>query len=92
LIGAGLCKGIYDSNIFASVFDVVRPEDRGVAAGLMNCLAWAGGFIAPFVVGFASDRLGLGLVIGSTAAVYLLVGLLAFAAARVAEGRRAGDV
>ena len=44
LIGAGLCKGIYDFNIFASLFDVVRPEDRGVAAGLMNGLGWVGGF------------------------------------------------
>lgn len=87
LIGAGLCKGIYDSNIFASLFDVVRPEDRGVAAGLMNCLGWAGGFTAPVVVGFAADRMELGLVIGSTAAVYLLVGLLAFQAARLAESR-----
>ena len=25
LIGAGLCKGIYDANIFASLFDVVAP-------------------------------------------------------------------
>jgi MFS family permease len=87
LIGAGLCKGIYDSNIFASLFDVVEAEDRGVAAGLMNCLGWAGGFAAPVAVGIASDRLALGLVIGSTAAVYLLVGLLAFAAARLAEAR-----
>jgi MFS family permease len=88
LIGAGLCKGIYDSNIFASLFDVVAPEDRGSAAGLMNCLGWVGGFIAPFVVGVASDRLGLGLVIGSTAAVYLLVGLLALLAARLAEAHQ----
>jgi MFS family permease len=90
LIGAGLCKGIYDSNIFASLFDVVRPEDRGVAAGLMNGVGWAGGFAAPIVVGFMSDRLGLGLVIGSTAAVYLLVALLAFQAARLAEPRPLG--
>ena len=92
LIGAGLCKGIYDSNIFASIFDVVRPEDRGVTAGLMNCLGWVGGFSAPFVVGLASERLGLGLVIGSTAAVYLLVGLLALQAARLAEARPSGAV
>jgi MFS family permease len=87
LIGAGLCKGIYDSNIFAALFDVVAPEDRGSAAGLMNCLGWVGGFTAPFVVGVASDRLGLGLVIGSTAAVYLLVGFLALFAARLAEAQ-----
>jgi MFS family permease len=87
LIGAGLCKGIYDSNIFAALFDVVAPEDRGSAAGLMNCLGWVGGFIAPYVAGVASEQLGLGLVICSTAAVYLLVGLLALQAARLAELR-----
>ena len=92
LIGAGLCKGIYDSNIFASLFDVVAPEDRGIAAGLMNSVGWAGGFAAPYVVGALSDRLGLGLVIGSTAAVYLLVGLLALQAARLAEKAPAVDL
>ncbi len=88
LIGAGLCKGIYDSNIFAALFDVVAPEDRGSAAGLMNCLGWVGGFTAPFVVGVASDRLGFGLVIASTAAVYLLVGLIALFAARLADAHK----
>jgi MFS family permease len=87
LIGAGLCKGIYDSNIFASLFDVVAAEDRGIASGLMNALGWTGGFVAPFVVGVAADRLGLGLVIASTAAIYLLVGLLALQAAQLAETR-----
>ena len=77
LIGAGICKGIYDANIFASLFDVVRPEDRGTAAGLMNTVGWTGGLVAPTVVGFASEHLGLGVAIASTAAVYLLVGLLA---------------
>jgi MFS family permease len=88
LVGAGLCKGIYDSNIFASLFDVVLSEDRGTAAGLMNTVGWTGGFVAPTVVGYASERLGLGMTIASTAAVYLLAGLLAVVAARLAEARR----
>ncbi len=88
LVGSGLCKGIYDANIFASLFDVVRAEDRGTAAGLMNTLGWTGGFIAPALVGWASDRFGLGLAITATAAVYLLVGLLALAAAWIADARR----
>jgi len=88
LIGAGICKGIYDSNIFASLFDVIRPQDRGTAAGLMNTVGWTGGFVAPTVVGFASERLGLGVTIAATAAVYLLGGLLALQAARLAEARR----
>src|SRR5262249_12863105 len=77
LVGGGLCKGIYDANIFASLFDVVPAEDRGTAAGLMNTVGWTGGFVAPTVVGFASEAFGLAIAIGSTAAVYLLVGLLA---------------
>jgi sugar phosphate permease len=88
LIGAGFYKGIYDSNIFASLYDVVSSQDRGTAAGLMNTVGWTGGFVAPTVVGIASERLGLGVTIASTAAVYLLAGLLAFVAARLAAGRR----
>jgi MFS family permease len=90
LIGSGLCKGIYDANIFASLYDVIPAEDRGIAAGLMNCLGWAGGFAAPTVAGFASKYFGLGFAIGSTAVIYLLVGLLAFLAARLAESRQPG--
>lgn len=87
LVGAGFCKGIYDANIFASLYDVVRPEDRGTAAGLMNTVGWTGGLIAPPLIGVASEHFGLGVAITATAAVYLLVGVLAFAAARVAGGR-----
>jgi MFS family permease len=87
LAGAGLCKGIYDANIFASLYDVVRPEDRGTAAGLMNTVGWSGGLVAPPLIGKASEHFGLGVAITATAAVYLLVGLLALFAARVAGGR-----
>jgi MFS family permease len=85
LVGAGLCKGIYDANIFASLYDVVPVADRGTAAGLMNTVGWTGGLVAPIVVGFASERFGLGAAIASTAVVYLLVASLAYAAARVAD-------
>ena len=88
LIGAGICKGVYDSNIFASLFDVIKPEDRGTAAGLMNTVGWTAGFAAPTVVGIASESVGLGATIASTAAVYFLGGLLALLAARLAETRR----
>src|SRR5262249_49241353 len=85
LIGAGLCKGIYDSNIFAALFDVVPPEDRGTAAGVMNTVGWTGGLVAPTLVGIIAEGLGLGVAIASTAVVYLLVGLLALIAAHLAE-------
>jgi MFS family permease len=68
----GLFKGIYDANIFASVFDVVRPEARGTTAGFMNMTGWlAGGASAPLVIGYLADRHGLGSAISSAALVYL---------------------
>jgi len=85
LAAAGLCKGIYDANIFASLFDVVRPGDRGTAAGLMNSVGWTGGFLAPVAVGLGSRNFGLSGAIASNTAVYLLVGLLALVAAHLAE-------
>ena len=87
LIGAGACKGIYDSNIFAALFDVIPPEDRGTAAGLMNTLGWTGGMAAPIAVAIASKSFGLGVTIASTAAVYLVGGLLALVAAHLADAR-----
>jgi sugar phosphate permease len=85
LVGSGLCKGIYDANIFAALFDVVSPDVRGTAAGLMNTVGWTGGFLAPMIIGAGSDRFGLGAAITATAAVYLLVGLVAILAAKLAE-------
>ncbi|MGE3819991.1 MAG: MFS transporter [Isosphaeraceae bacterium] len=83
LIGIGLSKGIYDANIFASVFDVVQPKVRGTAAGLMNTGGWALGAAAPTFVGWLSERYGLGFAIGSTAGFYLGAGCLALLAARL---------
>jgi MFS family permease len=84
LAAVGLCKGLYDANIFASVYDVVPARVRGTAAGLMNTIGWTGGSLAPLAVGLAADRYGLRMAIASTAAVYVVVGLLALVAARLA--------
>src|SRR4051794_37934739 len=44
----GFFKGLYDANIFAAVFDVVGPRERGTAAGFMNAVGGvAGGGRAP---------------------------------------------
>jgi predicted MFS family arabinose efflux permease len=85
LIGIGLCKGVYDANIFASLYDVVRPEIRGFAAGLMNTVGWAGASLAPLAIGLAIGRFGLGASIASTACLYLAAGALALVASRLAR-------
>jgi sugar phosphate permease len=79
----GFFKGLYDANIFASMFDVLRPEARGSAAGFMNMIGWlGGGGTAPIVVGWIAERSSLGEAISLTCAVYVLGGVLLLGAAR----------
>ncbi|HLJ93042.1 MAG TPA: MFS transporter [Gemmataceae bacterium] len=72
LLAWGFFKGLYDANIFASVFDVIRPEARGTAAGFMNMVGWlGGGATAPVVIGYLAEHYGFGLAISSAALVYV---------------------
>lgn len=84
LAGWGLFKGVYDSNIFASVYDVIRPELRGMAAGFMNMVGWGGGALAPIAAGYIADSYkenGMGHAISGASAIYIVAGLLLFTAA-----------
>ena len=73
----GFFKGLYDANIFASVFDVVRPEARGTAAGFMNTVGWlGGGGAAPVVIGIIATSYGLGFSIALASVVYIAAGIL----------------
>jgi MFS family permease len=72
----GLFKGLYDANIFASVFDVIPPQVRGTAAGFINMMGWLGGGAAPVVVGFVAERIGASRAISFSSAVYVAAGLL----------------
>ena len=84
----GLCKGVYDANIFASLYDVIEPRARGTAAGIMNTVGWGGGALGPLGVGFATkyghharqiDNMSEAIACGSV--VYLIgAGLLLIAA------------
>ena len=85
----GFCKGLYDANIFASLFDVIPAELRGSAAGIMNMVGWLlGGGLAPITIGLLSQRFGLSAAIGCTAGVYLLGGVLLLIASRLARQSR----
>jgi len=84
----GLCKGFYDSNIFASIFDVVEPRARGTAAGLMNTVGWGGGALGPVMVGWlsqhgrhATEMENMSEAIALCSGIYVAGALLLFAAA-----------
>ncbi len=73
MIGFGFCKGIYDSNTWASLHDVVRPEHRATAVGVMNSLGWFGSGIAAVAIAAASQRFGMGLCLSATSLIYVVV-------------------
>lgn len=84
LLGIGLGKGIYDANIFASLYDQVAAKVRGFAAGVMNTVGWTGASLAPVLIGAASDRIGLSKAIELTAWLYLAAALVVLVASRLA--------
>lgn len=76
MTGFGFFKGMYDANIFASLFDVVRPRSRATATGIMIAVGWGGGAIAPIAIGIASERWGLGPSIAANGVVYIVAAVL----------------
>jgi len=77
LICWGFFKGMYDSNIFASAFDVVPMASRGTVSGWMNCVGWlVGGGLAPVMIGFMAKYTSLGNAIALSAAIYVLAGIV----------------
>lgn len=78
----GFFKGMYDANIFASLFDVVKPEARGTAAGFLNSMGWlGGGGSAPVVIAWIAKDRGLGAGITAASTVYLMACALLMTAA-----------
>jgi MFS family permease len=85
----GFCKGLYDSNIFASLYDVVEPRARATAAGFMNTVGWIGGAFGPLYVGYfalhgswGSQIANMSHAIAMTAGIYIVSGVLLLVAAR----------
>jgi MFS family permease len=76
MIGFGYFKGLYDANIFASLYDVVSVERRGAAAGVLNSLGWLGAGFAPVAIALVSSRYGMSASISATATIYLAIGFL----------------
>ena len=88
LVGFGFFKGLYDANIWASLYDVVPVHRRGTAVGLMNSLGWLGGGTAPIAIAALAQHFSLSTSVSATAAVYLLCGTVLMLAARFAMRSR----
>ena len=71
----GVLRGLFEANVFTSLFDVVDRKYRSSAVGFLDILAGIIGSLAPIGMGWLSDRYGVrGFEIGfSLLGVALLV-------------------
>lgn len=76
MVGFGFFKGMYDANIWASLYDVIPVARRGVAAGIMNSMGWLGGGFAPIFIAKAAERFGLSACLSATCVIYLCLSLV----------------
>ena len=82
MAGFGFFKGLYDANIWASLYDVVPPAHRATALGVMNSIGWLGAGTATVAIGVMSERWGLSRSIAATSVIYLIVGVCLIAGVR----------
>ena len=78
----GFATGVYDSNIYAALFDVINPRFRAVATGLFGCGGCIVGAFGPAVMGFLNDAFTPRVSMASLAAI-AVVGALVILCARV---------
>jgi len=80
LAGFGLFRGIYDSNLYAALFDVIEPRYRSSAVGIMLCFVFFVSAFAPYVLGWAKMTVGLSTALSALSASYVIGGAILLAA------------
>lgn len=86
MIGFGLCRGFYEANTHASLFDVIEPRYRASAVAMMVMLGFLAGSVSPWLLGrmreTALSAQGLSTGFAALSAAYV-IGALAVGAALV---------
>ena len=68
----GVFRGVYDSNLMASLFDIIPQRYHASGAGIMLSCAFVFGSTSPLVLGLMKERFASATGIASLAAFYLL--------------------
>jgi len=80
LAGFGLFRGVYDSNLYATLFDVIEPRYRSSAVGLMLSFVFFVSAFAPVALGWAKTTIGLSTAMSALSISYVVGGLVLLAA------------
>ena len=76
----GVFRGVYDSNLMASLFDLIPQRYHASGAGLMLSCAFVFGSTSPVVLGLVKDAFSSTAALASLAAFYLVGAVVIFAA------------
>jgi len=87
LAGFGMFRGVYDSNLFATLFDVIEPRYRASAVGSMLAMAFLVSAFAPLVLGWAKSTIGLTAGLASLSLAYLCAGIFLLIASKTSFAR-----
>ncbi|MDR1790028.1 MAG: MFS transporter [Opitutaceae bacterium] len=83
MLGAfGFFRGLYDSNIYASLFDVTAPRHHASATGLMAGFSFGVGSLAPLALGAIKQSYALSAGISLLGVVYVFGSLALLVTAR----------
>lgn len=86
MIGAlllfGFATGIYDSNLYAALLEVIDPKYRAMATGIFGCGGCIIGALGPVVMGLLSDAFSIRTAFAALSA-FALLGALFILVARL---------
>lgn len=78
----GFATGVYDSNIYASLFEVVKPRYRAAAVGVFGCGGSVIGASGPAVLGWMNANFSMSSSMASLSA-FALAGAVVIGVARI---------
>lgn len=79
LAGFGFCRGLYEANLYTTLFEVIEPQYRSTAVGLSAMFAYVTAALVPFLLGFLKPTFGLSNGLSSLGLAYLIGGLCVLA-------------
>jgi MFS family permease len=68
----GIFRGWYDSNIVASLYEIVPVKMRSTAYGLMLMCAFLTGAVSPFILGMVKPIIGMSVALSYLSLIYIL--------------------
>jgi MFS family permease len=81
-VALGVFRGIYDSNLYASLFEVSESRFHASGAALIIAVAFLIGAAAPVALGAAKQAVGLAAGISALSGVFVIAGASILLAAR----------